>query len=751
MQWNPRIIVLLLVATRLACPTWAAEGSPSAGEAPPDVFELPEVQVIANTPWARTGIDKRKFSGNVQSSEDEDIRRHEAFALPDFMNRRLESVNINDVQNNPYQPDITYRGFEASPLLGTPIGLSVYQDGVRVNEPFGDIVNWDLIPQVAIANMEVIPGSNPLFGLNTLGGALAIRTKSGFSHPGAHAQAYGGSYGRNAYQGEYGGSQGQFDWYFAGNIFEDGGWRPFSPTNVRQAFGKVGWENEKTDIDFSFTFANNSMQGVGPTPPEDLSRNYRAIFTAPDITDNTLYFFNLNGTHEFTKELTLSGNIYNRNNTSTSLNSNTNDDCELITDPFFCFNDTGEQVPSANFAATRTVENGTGSNLQLTSNYKVLEHENQLSVGGGYNMGNTVFGVAGQDAVLVPGTRYMVATTPLATTTKVNGLNYYTNVFATDTFSVLPWVHVNGSVNWIQAQVQLNDKLGTALNGKHTFSRINPSVGFTVNPLDRWPIDSPLKELTLYGNYNEGLRAPTAVELSCANPDAPCSLPNSFVSDPPLKPAVSHTFEAGARGKFSDALQWNLAVYQSRVQNDILFVSSPNSIISGFFKNFPATRRQGIEAGVNYASDRLNWYLSYGFVDATYQASSVLQNALGPESVKPGDRIPGIPQNTLKAGAEYQILPGWFFGGDLQYASNQYARGDDANVHPQVSGWAVMNLNTRYVLTRNVELFAMGRNIFNNHYATFGMLNHNSFDGINSAFLGPGAPATGYAGVRVQF
>ncbi|TSA01663.1 MAG: hypothetical protein D4R76_09025, partial [Methylococcus sp.] len=199
-----------------------------------DAFELEEVNVVGNTPIGTIGLGQNKISGNVQNYEDEEINRHDSILFPDFLNRRLESVNINDVQNNPYQPDITYRGFEASPILGTPIGISVYQDGVRVNEPFGDTVNWDLIPQIAIANMEMVPGSNPLFGLNTLGGALEVRTKSGFTHSGFHAQSYGGSYGRQNYQAEYGGNSGNVDWYFAGNYFGDGGWRSFSPTAVAQ-------------------------------------------------------------------------------------------------------------------------------------------------------------------------------------------------------------------------------------------------------------------------------------------------------------------------------------------------------------------------------------------------------------------------------------------------------------------------------------------------------------------------------------
>ena len=111
------------------------------------------------------------------------------------------------MQGNPFQPDVNYRGYTASPLLGTPQGLSVYMDGVRLNQPFGDIVSWDLIPRTAIASTTLMPGSNPLFGLNTLGGALSIQTKSGVTHPGTMLQASYGSDVRRAFDFEHGGTR----------------------------------------------------------------------------------------------------------------------------------------------------------------------------------------------------------------------------------------------------------------------------------------------------------------------------------------------------------------------------------------------------------------------------------------------------------------------------------------------------------------------------------------------------------------
>jgi iron complex outermembrane recepter protein len=750
-------------AAKTSAAETADQANPRAHAQPLDAFELPEVDVISTTPLSTSGLALKKISGNVQTAEDEDIKRHEATNLTDFMNRRLESVNINDTQNNPYQPDVSYRGFTASPVLGTPVGISVYQDGVRVNEAFGDTVNWDLIPQVAIANMEVVPGSNPLYGLNTLGGALSLRTKSGFSHPGFSAQAYGGSYGRQNYQAEYGGYKGNFDWYFAGNVFDDSGWRPYSPTSVNQGFGKVGWDDGKTDLDLSFTYAGNNMQGVGATPQEMLQQNWSSIFTAPDITKNTMYFVNLKGSHRFTERLQLSGNVYNRNNNNYSLNSNTSG-CTYAS---LTSCSDGVTQPGY-FQASRAQQNGTGINLQLTSDYKILEHDNQLTVGGGYNYGKTQFTSGAQSAVFAPG-NYEVATEAVGDpnygpTVNITGQNRYSNVFATDTFSVYDWMHANASVSWTQAQVYTVDNynqnavdpntgINSWLGNNVHFQRVNPSAGLTVNPLDALALKTPLEELTAYFNYNEGFRAPTTIEMACADPNAPCSLPNGFVSDPSLKPVVSHTLETGLRGKFSDALKWNVALYQTTNSNDILYLNAPGgSYQQGYFSNVGTTRRQGLEMGLNgKALEKLNWYVSYGYIDATYQSAMTLNNAYGAETVTPGNKIPGIPQNTLKVGGEYEVLQGVFLGSDMQYVSSQYARGDDQNIYAQIPDYTVLNINARYAVTKNIELFAMGKNVLDHHYVSFGQMGNNFFTGNNTQFQGPGAPATGYAGVRVHW
>ena len=157
-----------------------------------------KVEVIATTPLPGVDLPLSQIPAPVQTAIDRDIEESGALDLADFLNRRLNGVHVNEMQGNPFQPDISFRGYTASPLLGTPQGLSIYMDGVRLNQPFGDVVSWDLIPRMAISAIALMPGSNPLFGLNTLGGALSIQTKDGRSNPGTTVQAIYGSHVRRA-------------------------------------------------------------------------------------------------------------------------------------------------------------------------------------------------------------------------------------------------------------------------------------------------------------------------------------------------------------------------------------------------------------------------------------------------------------------------------------------------------------------------------------------------------------------------
>ncbi len=285
------------------------------------------VDVVAPMPLAGTDLSVEQIPAPVQAASQRDIEHSGAIDLSDFMNRRLDSVYLNEVQGNPFQPDLNYCGYTASPLLGTPQGVSVYMDGVRLNQPFGDVVSWDLIPRIAISEVALLPGSNPLFGLNTLGGALSIETKDGRSNPGTTVEAYGGSYGRRAVGFEHGGANSKgLNWYVAGNLFHEDGWRVDSASDVRQSFAKIGWQRGKTLLSLTGAYADNELEGNGLQEQRFLSRDYASIYTKPDITNNRSPFLNLSARHNASSSLMFSGKAYFRYIRTDTFNADLNDD-----------------------------------------------------------------------------------------------------------------------------------------------------------------------------------------------------------------------------------------------------------------------------------------------------------------------------------------------------------------------------------------------------------------------------------------
>ena len=274
-------------------------------------------------PMPGLALTKEQIPGNVQSISAQEIKDSHSVSITDLMNRKLQSVMVNDYQGNPFQMDVQYRGFTASPQLGTPQGLSVFLDGIRVNEPFGDVVNWDLIPNNALAGLDVFPGSNPIFGLGTLGGAIAMRTKDGFSYPGLDAEVLAGSFGRkqlqvsgginNANTDEEGSwDAGNFALYGAGSFFLEDGWRDNSPSRVNQAFGKASYRGEKLDLSLNTLLVKTDLTGNGLIPSEMHARDPSSVFTSPDTTENTLVQFQLSSSYFVNDNFSITAQAYKR-------------------------------------------------------------------------------------------------------------------------------------------------------------------------------------------------------------------------------------------------------------------------------------------------------------------------------------------------------------------------------------------------------------------------------------------------------
>ena len=310
---------------------------------------LPEVTVRGTTPLMSVPLPEKDIPVNVQVATDDDYRASGALNLPDFMARDLAGVSLTQVQNNPFQPDVLYRGFTSSFLLGTPPGLSVFVDGARVNEPLADQVNWDLIPSDAIERLELIPGTNPVYGRNTLGGAIVMETKRGLTNPGTVAEVWGGSFGRIRTLLQTGGKRGSFDYFLSGNWFTEDGFRDFSTSDVGQVFGKVGYLTGPHDLTFSLTYINNRLTGNGPLPESRLDRDRSAVFTHPDRFSPE--FLSLNGQYrlDLGSGFSLAANAYGRLLDINQFNRDVEED-----------------------VLARTNQDGWGSSVQLTYQDRLL-------------------------------------------------------------------------------------------------------------------------------------------------------------------------------------------------------------------------------------------------------------------------------------------------------------------------------------------------------------------------------------------
>ncbi len=734
-----------------------------AEENPAAALEAPTIEIIGTTPLPGIGVPVNQVPANVQAATGAEIQKQKTLDLSEYLEANLGSVTVNHGQNNPFQPDVNFRGLSASPLLGTPQGLSVFMDGVRINEPFGDVVNWDLVPQNAISTINLIPGSNPVFGLNTLGAALSVNTKSGFQYPGASASIYGGSWDRKAAEVEYGAHGESADFFLAGNFIDEDGWRDFSPSRIQTLFSKVGWEREDTDFDLSLMLADNKLEGTQALPLGWLDTREQA-YTWPDRNQNELAFVNARASHFFGDNKLLAGNFYYRRYSNDNFSSNVNDDCEdPLVNPGLCAGGIPSGEPQA-LNDLRTIETtGYGGSVQLTLLNDLGGKKNNFTVGASADLGRTDFSQSEEDADFTAD-RGTVGTGVFSIATDVRTTNDYYGLYVTDTYSFNERWHMTlaGRYNWANITIEDETGLEPALNGDHTFKRFNPAAGLNFNPTPA---------LSAYLAYSEGMRAPTPVELTCADPAAPCRLPNNFLADPPLEKVVSSTFESGLRGRWSEALGWNAAVYRTDLDDDIIFISSGGAVNAGFFQNAGKTRRQGLELGMDGSIGKLGLAANYGYINATFESALTLNSPVnssadpgtGDIQVSPGNKVPGIPEHSMKVRMEYNFTEAVSVGTNVLYFSSQYARGDENNqdVNGKLPGYTLVNLDGRYRLNKQLMFFGRITNLFDKEYETLGVLGENFFNGpgrtfdagnvTDEQFRSVGAPRGIWIGVKYDF
>jgi iron complex outermembrane recepter protein len=808
------------IAAMLAPAAALAQANSSASAAGSGNVALPEIQVIGTTPMppprraarrpapaaaraatapaaapvtaqatpavAEPGaVDRDKIPSNVQTLSAADFDKGVAPDLLSALSRSVPGLALSDQTGNQFQLDLNYRGFIASPVVGTPQGLAVYQNGVRINEVFGDTVNWDFIPETAISGMTLVP-SNPVYGLNAIGGALSFEMKNGFTYHGVEDATSGGSFGRIGTSIQAGGQNGNMSGYIAADAIDDAGWRQDSPSQLRRLYADAGIRGgDNTEFHLTLTEADNHFGAAAATPVEMLSQDWSSVYTIPQTTHDQLTFLTGSASWKPSDTLTYQAVAYYRHFQQAHVDGNGTDAQNTgCADPtVLCFPNLdgslsnlittgGQTVPATGALAapsilgeidrTWTNTNSFGGSAQVASSADLFGHGNNFVLGLSVDRGLVQFSTTSELGTVNANTFPFVVGSGLfidqpsgdVAPVGLGAQTLYTGVYTTDTFDVTKRLAITAGGRFNVAQLTLTDELGNdaLLNGSHEYSHFNPMAGATYKLTPN---------LTLYGDYAIANRAPTPLELACADPMRPCLIDNALVGDPELQQVVTYTGEAGLRGHFDIAhgqLNWTLGAYRALNTNDIISIASP---IPGheYFQNAGNTLRQGIEANASYRWDRWNVYANLTTVDATFRNSLTLSSPFNPFAdangnifVVPGDHLAGIPDYRFKAGAEYQITDPWKFGADLNVTGSQYLVGDESNQNPKVPAYWVVNLHSSYKLSQHVEIFGLVKNLFDQHYYVYGtFFDVTSFPYLNltdpRTFV-PGMPLAAYVGVR---
>jgi iron complex outermembrane receptor protein len=749
---------------------------------------LERIMVAGSGPLSKLS-DTQSIIGQTQVLDSEQLHSLPSRSLAEIMRNQLVSVNINDVQNNPFQPDVQYRGFTASPLLGLPQGLSIYLNGTRFNEPFGDTVNWDLIPLEALDNVLLFSTSNPIFGQNTLGGALVLNTKNGFSYEETALDISVGQYGRKEWSLQSGMNQGDWGLYILANQYKEDGWRDFSPSEVNQFFSTLSHHTNDSKIDLTWLHVDNELLGNGAIPEALLEFEPRsAVYTHPDQTNNELNYITLDINTSLNNSLNLIVNAFYRDNETQSING---DDsfygaCELAQGLInLCVLEGDDEPQAVNFVGYeglafsqisdidadevdgtyntgRARNESRGMTAQLSQLFKLGTLPSQTIYGlGAIRAGinykaDTTFGILANDSaddtrVVVP----LIGILDDHARVRLDVDTTATFAYVSNVTELNDAMTLNIAARYNRDHILMRDLINQgegSLDGDHRFNSFNPAIGLTYEISD-------VSSFNL--SYAQATRVPSPAELSCADEDDPCRLPNAFVADPPLDKVVTRTLEASFVGSL-DALTYNATVFHSQSVDDIIFQQAGTTSSRGYFINIDKTQRLGVELSVSRQFDQWSTSASYNYLDATFESGFTAfspNNPLGPNrQVSAGDSIPGQPQHQVKIRSVYHYSDSLNMGAQFIYASTQYYRGDEANENKKIGAYSLVNIFSEFIVNDRLTFALRVDNLFDSDYDTFGTYGEadevleDIYPTIDSPyFIGVGHPRTLSINVQYKF
>lgn len=690
--------------------------------------------------------------------------------------REVPGLSIAEATGNHWQAAITWRGYGVSALQGTEQGMAVYLDGVRFNQPFGDTLTLDLLPESAISTAQ-LRAASPIYGRNALGGALLLQTTNGRERPGLEGSVSADSFGGYGAAASYGSRNA----FLAIDAQHDDGWRDDSPSRLLRGFGSFNFEGEGWSVEAKLMGADTRLTGNGVAPVELLDADYRAVFTKPDLADSTFGRATLIPTVQLSETSRLQAILHYQALRRDSANGDAAEFGECDDDPtILCIGEedegfeeilrdrlTGQTISIdddvdeyAVFNRGRERTQGGGIGLQFLDERETEVGERRLALGVVYDEYRTNFNAVSELGELLEdrsvealGTQLVSdeeGITAVSVTSKLRDFAAY----ASAEIPLTEWLSAEMGARWSYNRVQLIDRIGTALNGTHVFRQLSPTIEFDFEPSEQFSVSI---------GFAETSRNPTPAELSCADPDAPCALANFFVADPPLDPVSALNYHADASYRLG-SLRLGAGLWRSDSKNDIRHIPSE---IRGraYFANLGRSRRQGFDLSAEWQNGPWQIGADYAFTDARFRSDFAISSPANPEAeedegevlVEKGDRLPNSARHSGNVRVAFDTGK-WGLAGFARLRSNQILVGDEGNDNAPLGGYAVFDAVGHVKLLDQVTLSVEVRNIFDREYATFGTFSEvdevflaEAPDAENPRAYAPGMPRRVSAALKVRF
>ncbi len=672
--------------------------SPAGGQQPAQHVDSTPKDTTTLAPVVVTGVRlptvrelARGLAGRTASLDAQDLDARGVRSLADAL-EQLPGVTTSDELGATAQMDVSLRGFQVSPVIGVPQGVTVYVDGVRANEPDAHEVNFDLLPLEDVERVEVVYGPSVLLGRNALGAAVNLVTRRGASPAAREIEASAGSWDRYELKARAGGRLGVWDYYMGARYEREGGWREDTRSRIGTLFAKLGFLNGTWDATLSYSGADNRIYQAGSLPESIAVANPRRNFTGGDYFAPQAHLVILNA-QRLVGRTQLAINAFGRSLSSEQFNANF----------------VGQDSRQRN--ATRIG----GGAVQLSGKLPLGARQLRWLAGADADDEHVAVRI-----FAVPGGGAPDSLTESVRTNQVNA-----GAFGGLNLEVVPRLTATAAARYDWIRVPFEDLLDATQSGVHIFRRLSPRAGLTWNGGGGHEV---------FSSVSRGFRAPAVVELACADPQAACPLPFALGPDPALKPVVATTYELGwhLRGR-TGGIDVSADVYRTDVRDDIFFIAS--TVTGGYFQNIGATRRTGVELAIQWRGPAgLRVYTNYGYTRATFETTATLATTRGTagETVTPGDRLPMVPDHRVNAGLAVPILRSQgteagvslMAGLEARYVGRQWLRGDEENATRRLSDYSVADLSLT-LTWGDFELRGAVRNLFDRRVYTFGTFAEN--------------------------